>query len=71
VALGFGASYLINQAGGLPFVTDGQRIVVRILVNGQSVWLNLIPAAVVGAFASLLPGLRAVRLTPSECLRQV
>ena len=71
VALGSGVSILINQAGGLPFVTDGQRIVVRILVSGQSVWLNLIPAAMVGALASFLPGLRAVRLTPSECLRQV
>jgi putative ABC transport system permease protein len=71
VALGFGVSTLINQAGGLPFITDGQRIVVKILVSGQSVWLNLIPAAMVGALASFLPGLRAVRLTPSECLRQV
>ncbi len=71
VALGFGVSSLINQAGGLPFITDGRRIVVRILVSGQSVWLNLVPAAVVGALASLLPGLRAVRMTPSECLRQV
>ena len=71
IALGFGASFLINQAGGLPFVNDGQRLAIRILMSGQTVWLNLIPAAVVGALASFLPGLRAVRLTPSECLRQV
>ena len=71
IALGFGLSFLINQAGGLPFVTDGQRLTIKILMSGQSVWLNLIPAAIVGALASLLPGLRAVRLTPSECLRQV
>ena len=71
VALGFGVSLLINQAGGLPFVVDGQRIAVKVLVSGRSVWLNLIPAAIVGALASLLPGLRAIKLTPSECLRQV
>jgi len=71
IALGFGASLLINQAGGLPYVSNGQRIAIKILMSGQTVWLNLIPAAVVGALASLLPGLRAVRLTPSECLRQV
>jgi putative ABC transport system permease protein len=71
ISLGFGVSFLINQAGGLPFVSDGQRLAIKILMSGQSVWLNLIPAAIVGALASFLPGLRAVRLTPSECLRQV
>jgi ABC-type lipoprotein release transport system permease subunit len=71
IGLGFGVSLLINQAGGLPFNVDGQRIAIRLLLSGQTVWLNLVPAAVVGALASFLPGLRAVKLTPSECLRQV
>lgn len=71
VVLGFGVSLLINQAGGIPFTADGQRVAVKLLLSGQSVWLNIIPAAVVGALASLLPGIRAVKLTPSECLRQV
>ena len=32
---------------------------------------NLVPAALFAAAASFLPGLRAIRLTPTECLRQV
>ena len=71
ILLGFGVSALLNLGGGVPFVNDGQRVMVRLTPGGQSIAWNLIPAAVFAAAASFLPGLRAVRLTPSECLRQI
>jgi len=71
VALGFGVSALLNVHGGVPFTVDGQKVMVRLLLSGQSVWWNLALAGVFAAAASFLPGLRAVRLTPSECLRQI
>jgi len=71
ILLGFGVSALLNLGGGLPFVNAGQRIVVKLALSGQSVWWNVLPAALFASAASLLPGLRAVRLSPSECLRQL
>jgi putative ABC transport system permease protein len=72
ILLGFGVSELLNLRGGLPvpFAGDNQRIVVKLLLSGQTIW-NIIPAGLFAAAASFLPGLRAVRLTPSECLRQM
>ncbi len=71
ILLGFGVSSLINMGGGLPFVNAGQHVVVKLAPGIQSVWWNLLPAALFAAAASFLPGLRAVRLSPSECLRQI
>ena len=71
ILLGFGVSELLNVGGGVPFSSGGQRVVVKILLSGQSIWWNLIPAGLFAAAAAFLPGLRAVRLTPSECLRQI
>jgi len=71
VLLGFGVSALLNLHGGMPFVADGTRVMVRLLPDSHSVWLNLALAGLFAAAASFLPGLRAVRLTPSECLRQI
>ena len=73
ILLGFGVSVLLNLHGGVPvpFANSAQRVVVKIHLSGQSVWWNLIPAGFFAGAASFLPGLRAVRLTPSECLRQV
>ncbi|MGA2615480.1 MAG: FtsX-like permease family protein [Spirochaetia bacterium] len=71
ILFGFGVSLLLNLRGGVPFMADGQRVMVKILLSGQSIWWNLIPAGLFAAAASFLPGLRAVRLTPSECLRQI
>ncbi len=71
ILLGFGVSFLLNLHGGVPFMADGQRVMVKILPSGQSIWWNVILAGIFAAAASFLPGLRAVRLTPSECLRQI
>ena len=73
ILLGFGVSELLNLGGGLPvpFASGGQRVVVKILLSGQAVWWNLIPAGLLAGAAAFLPGLRAVRLTPSECLREI
>jgi ABC-type lipoprotein release transport system permease subunit len=53
----------------VPFVQGAQSI--KLATGGGAIWRNLIPAGLFAAAASLLPGLRAVRLTPSECLREV
>ena len=71
IALGFGLSALLNLRGGLPFMADGQLVMVRLLPTIQSIWWNVILAGAFASAASFLPGLRAVRLTPSECLRQI
>lgn len=72
ILLGFGVSELLNLHGGVPvpFASGGQRVIMKILLSGQPIW-NLIPAGLFAGAASFLPGLRAVRLTPSECLRQI
>jgi putative ABC transport system permease protein len=72
ILLGFGVSELLNLRGGVPvpFAGGAQRVVVKILLSGQSIW-NLVPAGLFAGAASFIPGLRAVRLTPSECLRQI
>ena len=71
VALGFAVSALLNLHGGLPFVVDGARVTVRLLPDAHSVWLNLLLAGLFAGAASFLPGLRAVRRSPSECLRAI
>ncbi|HET6451934.1 MAG TPA: FtsX-like permease family protein [Spirochaetia bacterium] len=71
IVIGFGVSALINAAGGVPFTAGGQRVAVRLIIDAGSVWWNVIPAALFAAAASFLPGLRAVRLSPSQCLRQL
>jgi putative ABC transport system permease protein len=71
ILLGFGVSELLNLLGGVPFAAGGQQVIVKILPSGQAIWWNLVPAALFAGAAAFLPGLRAVRLTPSECLRQI
>lgn len=71
IALGFAVAAAINLGGGLPLHTAGQTFLVPVRPSFSSVWLNLAPAIVVAGLAALLPGLRAVRLSPSECLREV
>ena len=70
-ALGFGVAALLNLHGGLPYLRDQSVVIVRLAPTLSSVWRNLVPAALFAGIASFLPGLRAVRLTPSECLRQI
>ena len=73
ILLGFAVSEVLNLLGGVPvpFAAGGQRVIVKIVLSGQSIWWNLIPAGLFAGAAAFLPGLRAVRLTPSECLRQL
>ena len=72
ILLGFGVSELLNLKGGVfvPFAT-GAHMVVTISLDTRTVWSNLIPAGLFAGAAAFLPGLRAVRRTPSECLRQI
>ncbi len=71
IGLGFAASFLINLGGGLPYHTGTESLMVRIAPDARAVWLNLIPVVITAGIAAILPGLRAVRITPSECLRQI
>jgi putative ABC transport system permease protein len=71
IGLGFAVSALFNLGGGIPFPTDGRTIMVRVVPDARAVWLNLIPVVITAGAAAILPGLRAVKLTPSECLRQI
>jgi len=70
IALGFLVSAIIDAAGGLTYHNGAQAYAIMIRPGLDSVWLNLIPAVLTAGLAALLPGLRAVRLTPSQCLRE-
>jgi putative ABC transport system permease protein len=71
IALGFAVAGLIDVSGGLPYPNGAQTSIIFVVPTLESVWSNLVPAALVAALASLFPGLRAVRLTPTECLRHL
>ena len=70
IALGFLVSAVIDAAGGLTYHNGAQAYAIMVRPGLDSVWLNLIPAVLTAGLAALLPGIRAVRLTPSECLRE-
>ena len=70
IALGFLVSAIINAAGGLTYHNGAQAYAIMVRPGPDSVWRNLFPAVLTAALAALLPGLRAVRLTPSQCLRE-
>jgi len=70
-ALGFGVAALLNLHGGLPYLRDQSVVIVRLAPTLSSAWRNLVPAGLFAGIASFLPGVRAVRLTPSESLRQI
>ena len=68
--LGFAVAGAINAAGGLPYTAGDQSVAILVKPGLDSVWLNLVPATLVAGLASIFPGLRAIRLSPAECLRQ-
>jgi putative ABC transport system permease protein len=70
IALGFAVSAIIDLAGGLPSHNGAQAYAIMVRPGLGSVWLNLVLSVSTGALAAVLPGLRAVRFTPSECLRE-
>jgi len=70
ISLGFGVSAIIDAAGGLAYHNGAQTYAVMVRPGLDSVWLNLVPAVLTAGLAAVLPGLRAVRLTPSQCLRE-
>ena len=69
-ALGFLISWLIDAGGGLSYRSGEQAYAIMVRPGLSSVWLSVIPAVVTATLAAVLPGIRAVRLTPSQCLRE-
>jgi len=71
IVLGFAIATAINLRGGLTFNQGAQITQIFVHPGLDSVLVNIIPAALVGGLAALFPALRAIRLSPSECLREV
>ena len=69
VLLGFAIAWAINAAGGLGYSNGDQTFAIMVRPGLDSVWINLVPATLVAGLASILPALRALRLSPAECLR--
>ena len=70
IGLGFAISALANLGGGIPY-HDGMRLImVRVKPELGSILPDLVPVVFTAALAAFFPGLRAIRLTPAECLRQ-
>jgi putative ABC transport system permease protein len=71
IVLGFAIATTINLRGGLTFNQGAQITQIFVHPGLDSVLVNIIPAALVGGLAAFFPALRAIRLSPSECLREV
>jgi putative ABC transport system permease protein len=71
IVLGFAIATAINLRGGLTFNQGAQITQIFVHPGLDSVLVNIIPAALVGGLAALFPALRAIRLSPTECLREV
>jgi putative ABC transport system permease protein len=69
-ALGFLVSWIIDAGGGLSYHNGPQVFAIMVRPGLDSVWLNVLPAVLTAALAALLPGIRAIRLTPAQCLRE-
>jgi len=69
-ALGFIISWIIDASGGLSYHSGAQSYAVMVRPGLDSVWLSVIPAVLTAGLAALVPGIRAIRLTPSRCLRE-
>ncbi len=70
IAFGFLVSAVIDVAGGLPYHNGAQAYAIMVRPGLDSIWLNLVPSVATAGLAALLPGLRAIRFSPSECLRE-
>jgi putative ABC transport system permease protein len=71
ILLGFGIATAINLSGGLSFMQGPFAWVIFDRPGPDSVVLNVVPATLVAGLAAILPGRKAIRLSPSECLREV
>jgi len=71
IVLGFAIATAINLRGGLTFNQGAQITQIFVHPGLNTVLVNIIPAALVGGLAAIFPALRAIRLSPSECLREV
>jgi putative ABC transport system permease protein len=71
IVLGFAIATAINLRGGLTFNQGAQITQIFVYPGLNTVLVNIIPAALVGGLAAFFPALRAIRLSPSECLREV
>ena len=71
IVLGFAIATAINLRGGLTFNQGAQITQIFVHPGLNTVLVNIIPAALVGGLAAFFPALRAIRLSPSECLREV
>lgn len=70
ITLGFAISEVIDIAGGLAYRNGSQVYTIMVRPGFDTLWQNLIPAAFTAGLAALLPGLRAIRPTPAESLRE-
>jgi putative ABC transport system permease protein len=68
--LGFIVSWIIDAGGGLSYHNGAQVFAIMVRPGLDSIWLNIVPAVLTAALAALLPGIRAIKLTPSQCLRE-
>src|SRR5208283_3789873 len=71
IVLGFGIATAINLAGGLSFTQGPLTWVIFDRPGLESVIINIVPATLVAGLAAILPGRKAIRLSPSECLREI
>jgi putative ABC transport system permease protein len=71
ILLGFGIAGAINLGGGLSFHQGPQLFQILVKPGLDSLAVNIVPAALVAGLAAVLPALKAIRLSPSECLREI
>ncbi len=71
ILLGFGIAGAINFGGGLSFHQGPQLFQILVKPGLDALVVNVVPAALVAGLAAVLPGLKAIRLSPSECLREI
>jgi len=71
ILAGLTLSLLINLAGGIPYVNGDEVYQIKVALDADAVWWNLVPVVFTAALAAFVPALKAVALSPSEALRSV